>query len=286
MGMTMLTQLWTIGMKVANLEQELEFHRRLGNEIVLDETIEAEGRQFRLPLIKMGDRFLHLMEETVYEKGLNAPLPVGPAHLVYVSSDFDQDVAKAIAAGGSQLIEPVQIRAGFGERKLTFIRAPGGWNFEIFKMIENLVPDVPKYKSRLKGLWTCGTKVPDIDRELKFHRDFGNKIVLDETIESGGERFRLPLVRMADKYIHVLDKAVYEDNLGETIPYGICHLVYVSSNFEEDVETCKKAGARPVGEIAHITAQFGERLVAFFRAPGGWNFEILKMLRNLVPEVV
>jgi len=284
--MTMLTQLWTIGMKVANMEQELEFHRRLGNEIVLDETLEAEGRQFRLPLIKMGDRFLHLMEETVYEKRLPEPLPVGPAHLVYVSDDFEQDVARAIAAGGRQLIEPVQIKAGFGERKLTFIRAPGGWNFEIFKMIENLVPDVPKYKSRLKGLWTCGTKVPDIDRELKFHRDFGNKIVLDETIESGGERFRLPLVRMADKYIHVLDKAVYEDNLGETIPYGICHLVYVSSNFEEDVETCKKAGARPVGEIAHITAQFGERLVAFFRAPGGWNFEILKMLRNLVPEVV
>ena len=284
--MTMLTQLWTIGMKVANMEQELEFHRRLGNEIVLDETLEAEGRQFRLPLIKMGDRFLHLMEETVYEKRLPEPLPVGPAHLVYVSDDFERDVARAISAGGGQLIEPVQIRAGFGERKLTFIRAPGGWNFEIFKMIENLVPDVPKYRSRLKGLWTCGTKVPDIDRELKFHRDFGNKIVLDETIESGGERFRLPLVRMADKYIHVLDKAVYEDNLGETIPYGICHLVYVSSNFEEDVETCKKAGARSVGEIAHITAQFGERLVAFFRAPGGWNFEILKMLRNLVPEVV
>jgi hypothetical protein len=47
-----------------------------------------------------------------------------------------EDVAKAVAAGGRQLIEPVQIKAGFGERKLTFIRAPGGWNFEIFKMIQ------------------------------------------------------------------------------------------------------------------------------------------------------
>jgi len=26
--------------------------------------------------------------------------------------------------------------------------------------------------------------------------------------------------------------------------------------------------------------------VAFFRAPGGWNFEFLKIIRNLVPEVV
>jgi hypothetical protein len=282
----MLTRLWTIGMKVAQLDQELEFHRRLGNEVVLDEFIETEEGRFRLPLIKMGDRFLHLMEETVYEKGLDQPLPIGPAHLVYVSDDFEKDVARAVAAGGKQLIEPVQIKAGFGERKLTFIRAPGGWNFEIFKMIQDFVPNVAKYKSRLKGLWTCGTKVPDIDRELRFHRDLGNAVVLDETIESGGEKFRLPLVRMADKYIHVLDKAVYEDALGEAIPYGICHLVYVSANFEQDVEIAKKAGARMIGEVAHITAQFGERKVAFFRAPGGWNFEFLKIIRNLVPEVV
>ena len=273
-------------MKVARLDQELEFHRRLGNEVVLDEFIETEGGRFRLPLIKMGDRFLHLMEETVYEKGLDKPLPIGPAHLVYVSDDFERDVARAIAAGGKQLMEPVQIKAGFGERKLTFIRAPGGWNFEIFKMIQDFVPDIPKYKSRLKGLWTCGTKVPDIDRELRFHRDLGNAVVLDETIESGGEKFRLPLVRMADKYIHVLDKAVYEDALGEVIPYGICHLVYMSTNFEQDVEAAKKAGAKMIGEVAHIKAQFGERLVAFFRAPGGWNFEFLKIIRNLVPEVV
>lgn len=282
----MLTRLWTIGMKVADIEQELDFHRRLGNEIVLDEYIEAGGDKFRLPLVKMGDRFLHLMEEAVYEKELDRPLLVGPAHFVYVSDRWEEDVARAIAAGGCQLIEPVQIKAGFGERKLTFIQAPGGWNFEIFRMIQDFVPDVPKYKSRLKGLWTCGTKVPDIDRELKFHRELGNQIVLDETIESHGQKFRLPLVKMADKYIHVLDKAVYEDDLDETIPYGICHLVYISTNFEEDVKICKEAGAKPVGEVAHITAQFGERLVAFFRAPGGWNFEILKMIRNLVPEVV
>jgi catechol 2,3-dioxygenase-like lactoylglutathione lyase family enzyme len=285
-GRGMLTRLWTIGMKVVDLDQELDFHRKIGNEIVLDEAIQTEGGKFRLPLVKMGDRFLHLMEETVYEKGLDKPLPVGPAHLVYVSDDWASDVARAISAGGRKLIEPVQIKAGFGERKLTFIQAPGGWNFEIFQVIRDFVPDVPAYKSRLKGLWTCGIKVPDIARELEFHRKLGNEIVLDETIEAHGQKFRLPLVRMSDKYIHVLDKAVYEDDLGETIPYGICHLVYVSTNFEEDVEICKKAGARPVGEIAHITAQFGERLVAFFRAPGGWNFEILKMIRNLVPEVV
>ena len=127
----MLTRLWAVGMKVADLDNELEFHRQLGNEIVLDEYIEADEEKFRLPLVKMGDRFLHLMEKTVYEKALDQPLPVGPAHLVYVSDNWDEDVAKAIAAGGRQLIEAVQITAGFGERKLTFNRAPNGWTFEI-----------------------------------------------------------------------------------------------------------------------------------------------------------
>jgi hypothetical protein len=282
----MLTRLWTIGIKVADLDQELQFHRQLGNEIVIDETIKADSGEFRLPLVKMGDRFLHLMEETVYEQELNEPLPLGPAHLVYVSDNWNEDVANAVSAGGRQLIEPVEIEAGFGRRKLTFIQAPGGWNFEIFDMIEDRVPDVAKYQSRFTGLWTCGTKVPDIDRELEFHRRLNNPIVLDETIESGGEKFRLPLIKMADKYIHVLDKAVYEDDLGQKIPYGICHMVYASADFEADVEICRKAGARPVGDVAHIEAEFGERMVAFFRAPGGWNFEILKIIKNLVPEVI
>jgi hypothetical protein len=31
----------------------------------------------------------------------------------------------------------------------------------------------------------------------------------------------------------------------------------VSTNFEEDVEVAKIAGARMIGEVAHIPAQFG-----------------------------
>ena len=91
----MLTRLWTIGMKVASLDRELQFHRQLGNEIVLDEHIKTDSGEFRLPLVKMGDRFLHLMEETVYEQELSEPLALGPAHLVYVSDSWDEDVANA-----------------------------------------------------------------------------------------------------------------------------------------------------------------------------------------------
>ena len=39
----MLTGIWTIGIKVPNLEREIEFHQQFGNELILDETIEFEG---------------------------------------------------------------------------------------------------------------------------------------------------------------------------------------------------------------------------------------------------
>ena len=80
----------------------------------------------------------------------------------------------------------------------------------------------------LTGLWTIGIKVPSLKRELEFHRQMGNEIVLDETLEFDGERFRLPQVKMGDKYLHVAEKMVYEDVLGESLPFGMTHLVYIS----------------------------------------------------------
>jgi hypothetical protein len=138
----MLTGLWTIGVKVTDLEKELEFHRRLGNEIVLDETIEFGGRSFRLPLVRMGDKYLHLAERMVYEHLLDQPLPVGIAHAVYMSNDFDKDVKTALAGGAVLLTEVATISANFGDRRVAFMRAPGGWIVEFIQIIRNLVPEV------------------------------------------------------------------------------------------------------------------------------------------------
>ena len=52
----MLTGLWTIGIKVPDLERELTFHRQMGHSVVLDETLEVDGKKFRIPLIRMGDK--------------------------------------------------------------------------------------------------------------------------------------------------------------------------------------------------------------------------------------
>lgn len=137
----------------------------------------------------------------------------------------------------------------------------------------------------LTRLWTTGIKVPDLDRELEFHRRIGNEIILDENIEMGGESFRLPLVKMGDKYIHLMEKTVYERQLGESLPFGICHLVYVTNSFDQDVARAVSAGAKQIGKTTQLKAGFGERRLAFLRAPGGWNFEIIEIIRNLVPEV-
>ncbi len=137
----------------------------------------------------------------------------------------------------------------------------------------------------LTRLWTIGIKVPDLEKELEFHRQMGNPLVLDETLEIGGESFRVPLIRMGDKYIHLAEKMVYENILGRPLPFGIAHIVYRSSAFEEDVRKALDSGAVLMREVATISAGFGDRRVAFFTAPSGWIFEIIEVLRDLVPEV-
>ena len=137
----------------------------------------------------------------------------------------------------------------------------------------------------LTRIWTIGIKVPDLERELAFHAAIGNQVVLDETLHVGGESFRLPLIRMGDKYLHVAEKMVYEKVLGQALPYGIVHLVYRSDQFDADVERARQGGAALIGDIASISAGFGSRRVAFLRSPSGWIFEIIEILANLVPEV-
>ncbi len=137
----------------------------------------------------------------------------------------------------------------------------------------------------LTRLWTIGVKVPDLEKELAFHRQIGNTLVLDETIRLDGESFRVPLIRMGDKYMHVAEKMVYEKLLDQPLPFGITHVVYRSDSFEKDVQMSLNAGATLIREVATVSAGFGERRVAFFHAPGRWIFEIIEVLRDLVPEV-
>ncbi|MEX2172095.1 MAG: hypothetical protein WD851_22435 [Pirellulales bacterium] len=138
----MLQGLWTIGIKVPDLEEELRFHRAIGNTVLLDETLVIDGASYRIPLVKMGDKYLHLSERMVYERELGIELPFGPTHLVYLSDDFDTDVERFQQAGAIVVREPVDVSAGFGDRKVAFFRSPSGWIFEIAKIYRHGVPEV------------------------------------------------------------------------------------------------------------------------------------------------
>lgn len=138
----MLTGLWTAGIKVPDLEKELAFQSRMGSKIVLDDTIVFEGESYRIPLLKMGDKYLHIAEKMVYERMLPQPLPYGIVHLVYISDALERDLEAAIQGGASCFIGPSEITAGFGRRKVAFLRAASGYIFEIIEIIENLVPPV------------------------------------------------------------------------------------------------------------------------------------------------
>jgi catechol 2,3-dioxygenase-like lactoylglutathione lyase family enzyme len=138
----MLTGLWTIGVKVPDLEQELAFHQAAGNQVVLDESLVIDGTSYRIPLIKMGDKYLHLAERMVFETDLGVELSFGPTHLVYVSDDFDADVARFAGAGAVAIRKPVEVSAQFGRRRVAFFRSPGGLIFEIAKIYSHGVPEV------------------------------------------------------------------------------------------------------------------------------------------------
>jgi hypothetical protein len=131
-------------------------------------------------------------------------------------------------------------------------------------------------------LWTIGVKVPDLNRELEMHARLGNPVILDETVSFNGKSYRLPLLRVADKYMHLGERMIYEDALGLNLPCGIVHLVYTTGDFAGEV---RAADAQMLLDPAEITGGFGRRRIAFFRSPGGMIFEIIEILENRVPEV-
>ena len=127
--------------------------------------------------------------------------------------------------------------------------------------------------------------MPDLEKELAFHQAIGNEIVLDESLHVGGVDYRIPLIKMGDKYLHLAEKMVYETDLGQDLPYGIVHLVYISEDFEGDVKRFEAAGCEHVFEPTEISAGFGDRKVAFFTTPNGWICEVAQIYRHGVPEV-
>jgi catechol 2,3-dioxygenase-like lactoylglutathione lyase family enzyme len=132
-------------------------------------------------------------------------------------------------------------------------------------------------------IWTLGAKVPDLGREIAFVQGMGGRLVLDDVIPFGGEEFRVPLLRLGDKYLHIAERMVYEERLRRPLGHGLCHVVFEVEDLGAMRECALAAGASEVAPVTRVTAGFGTRDVAFLRSPGGILFELIRIIENAVP---
>ena len=137
----------------------------------------------------------------------------------------------------------------------------------------------------LTGLWTVGIKVPDLEAGVAaFQQQMGSNTILDDTIVFEGESFRIPLLRMGDKYVHIAERMVYEKTLPQPLPYGIVHLVYISDAIERDLERATRSVATCfIDEVIHPL--IFRHAAGVFQSPSGYIFEIIEILENRVPAV-
>jgi catechol 2,3-dioxygenase-like lactoylglutathione lyase family enzyme len=132
-------------------------------------------------------------------------------------------------------------------------------------------------------IWTLGAKVPDLDREIAFVRGLGGELVLDDLIPFEGEEFRVPLLRLGDKYLHIGERMVYEGRLRRPLGPGLCHVVFEVNDLPAAHEAALAAGASEIAPVSRVEAGFGTREVAFFRSPGGILFELIRIIESAVP---
>ena len=132
-------KLWNIGVKVRDVEAEAAYFVALGGRLRLHERLTTPDGEFEYALVDFAGTRLFLTPKTVFEDRLPNPLPEGLTHAVFEVTDVDQELERLSALGTEILIEPVEISAGLGSRRIAFCRSPGGLVFEVMQIRESRV---------------------------------------------------------------------------------------------------------------------------------------------------
>ena len=138
-----MMKLWNVAAKVPNLDNEISFVKAMGANVIVDEVLRIDNRDIRVVLLKWGDKYLHLFEKAVYEHRLDAPRPYGLCHVVYEVNDLGGLRQRALDAGAREVMPKSFVSAGFGTRDVVFLQSPGGILFELIKVHEHRVPELP-----------------------------------------------------------------------------------------------------------------------------------------------
>ena len=135
-------KLWAMGAKVDNVDREVAFLTSIGGRLVLDEVLPFAGRGFRIPLLRFGDKYLHVGEAMVYEDKLPDPLSAGFCHVVMKVDDLGPARDVALENGATEIVPVAHVDAQFGVREVAFLRSPGGLLIELAEMSAQRVPEV------------------------------------------------------------------------------------------------------------------------------------------------
>jgi hypothetical protein len=135
-------KLWALGAKVDNVDREVAFLTSIGGHLVLDEVLPFAGRGYRIPLLRFGDKYVHVGEAMVYEDKLPDPLGPGFCHVVMKVHDLAPARDVALENGATEIVPVAHVDAQFGVREVAFLRSPGGLLIELAEMSEQRVPEV------------------------------------------------------------------------------------------------------------------------------------------------
>ena len=132
-------KLWNIGVKVKEVRAEVDYFVALGAELRIHERLATPDGDFEYALLDFAGTRLFLTPTTVFENKLTTPLAEGLTHAVFEVKDLEKELDRLVTLGTEIIVQPLEISAGIGSRRIAFCRSPGGFIFEVMQIHVSLV---------------------------------------------------------------------------------------------------------------------------------------------------
>ena len=130
----MVKGLWNYAIKATSIEKTTAFYVRNSDAEV---RIRSEVLGSRYHLLRLGDSRLIIFDKAPYEDLIGRTLPPGYLHDVYEVDDFDEHVNRLRESGVRFIMEPQEIEADFGRRRIAFFENPDGMRTEVMQVLED-----------------------------------------------------------------------------------------------------------------------------------------------------